>query len=97
MVSLVTFLGNVARMGPIGYAVAGIVAGIVSGNVTAKVFIQKLGTKGYPLNRDFFRTVDDHTYGLWSVEEEKRRLLGYDAYIVTQTDRYEPQSGSTTI
>ena len=89
-------LGLITRKGPMGAALAfGITGAWVAPHLAANM-VQIMGRKGHPLNRDFVKLTDDHTYGLWSLQEEKRRLLGHDAYIVTQTDRYEPQSGSTT-
>ena len=89
-------LGLLTRKGPVGAALAfGITGAWVAPHLAANV-IQIMGHKGHPLNRDFVKLTDEHTYGLWSLQEEKRRLLGHDAYVVTQTDRYEPQSGSTT-
>ena len=89
-------LGQLSRLGAAGAVAGAAVASIIGSVHMAENVVKFLGEKGYPLNRDFYRLADDHAYGLWSVEEEKRRLLGHDAYIITQTDRYQPDSGSTT-
>ena len=81
-----------AVAGPIGAAITAI---IVSVEVMEQV-IKLLSQKGLPLNRDWQRSIEEEVNGLFSIEDKKKRLLGIDSFIVTQTNTFEPESGSTT-
>ena len=82
--------------GPYGAFVVSAITAIATAPAVAVEIIKLLSEKGLPLNRDWVRLIEDEVNGLFSVEEKKRRLLGIDSYIVTQTDRYQPDSGSST-
>ena len=84
--------GAGAIAGPIGVAITAI---IVSVEVMEQV-IKVLSQKGLPLNRDWARSIEDEVNSLFSIEDKKKRLLGIDSFIVTQTNTFEPESGSTT-
>lgn len=82
--------------GPHGAAiVAGITAIFLLPEV-AEQMIKLFSQKGLPLNRDWEEIVEDQVNGLFNIEDKKKRLLGIDSYIVSQTDSYSPESGSTT-
>ena len=97
----VGFIGNkvlqmLSGAGPHGaLAVAAITAVITAPEVLREV-VHALSQKGLPLNRDWQRVIEDEVNGLFNIEEQKRRLLGIDAYVVTQTDRYTPDTGSNS-
>lgn len=82
--------------GPYGVAVLGALGVVMSTAAAAEGLIKHLSQKGLPLNRDWKRAVEDEMNSLFSIEEKKRRLLGKDVFIVTQQDRYQSDSGSTT-
>ena len=89
-------LRGIKGIGPYGGPiVAGIIAILAIPEVTAKI-IKILSQKGLPLNRDWKRIIEDEVNSLLSIEGKKKRLLGIDSYIVSQTNRYQPESGSTT-
>ena len=96
------FIGNsfvrmLSGAGPHGaLVVAAITAPFLIQKVSEEV-IKTLAQKGLPLNRDWRREIEEEVNGLFSIEDKKKRLLGIDSYIVTQTDRYQPDSGSQTV
>ena len=89
-------LKTLGGAGPYGAFVVSAITAIVTAPAVAAEIIKLLSEKGLPLNRDWVRLIEDEVNGLFNVEEKKRRLLGIDSYIVTQTDRYQPDSGSST-
>ena len=96
------YLGNAPaffpdnRMAQLGGNIfMGLVAGSAIYAVTSKV-IEELRKKGMPLNVDYFRDFENDSNALWSVEDKKRRLMGQDTYVITQVDKYQPESGATT-
>ena len=90
------FLQLLNRGGPKGKAIAAAIGAIVVTPELIQSIVRLLGQKGHPLNRDWERFIEDEANGLFSVESKKRRLLGLDGYVVTQTTGYEPESGSDT-
>ena len=90
------FLGIIGRGGPVLTAViAAITSAIAISELPTKI-IQVLSEKGHPANRDFKRAIEEEVNGLFNVDEKKKRLLGINSFIVSQTDRFQPESGSTT-
>ncbi len=92
--SMIKLLG---KAGPHGAAVVAAITAIVVAPEVIAEMIKVLSVKGLPLNDDWKRVVEEEVNGLFNTEEKKRRLLGIDSYIVTQQDRYQPDTGSTTI
>jgi len=89
-------LHMIMGFGPKGAAIVAAITAIAAAPKTAELIIQALSKKGLPLNADWHRTIEAEVNALFDIDEKKRRLLGQDAYVVTQTDRYEPGSGATT-
>ena len=91
-----TMLKMLGGSGPYGPAIIAAIGAIVTSAEVAKQLIRTLSEKGLPLNRDWERIIEDEMNSLFSIEEKKKRLLGLDGFVVTQTDRFQPDSGSTT-
>ena len=91
-----TVLQMLGKAGPYGAAVVAAISAIIVTPEIVKQIVALLAQKGGPLNRDWRRSIETEVNSLFSVEEKKRRLLGIDGFIVSQTGHYEPQSGSTS-
>lgn len=89
-------LGMLRGGGPYGVAAITAIGAIIATVGVGEKLIKHFSQKGLPLNRDWRRSIEDEVNGLFSVEDKKRRLLGKDSFIITQTDRFQPDSGSTT-
>lgn len=86
---------NILRMGgPHGAAIASAITAIVAAPHVLETIIKQLAQKGLPLNDDWRRAIEKEVDGLYDVQEKKKRLLGVDGFIVTQTNRYVPDSGA---
>ena len=97
----VQFIGNhvlsmLSGAGPYGALIATAITAIITAPEILKEVIHALSQKGLPLNRDWQRVIEDEVNGLFNIEDKKRRLLGIDSYVVTQTDRYSPDTGSNS-
>ena len=97
----VGYIGNhvfqmLSGVGPYGALAAAAITTIVTSPEVIKEIIHAVSQKGLPLNRDWQRLIEEEVNGLFNIEEKKRRLLGLDAYVVTQTDRYSPDIGSNS-
>ena len=91
-----TMLSMAAGAGPYGIAfIAAITAIVAAPEVVAKI-VKVLSQKGLPLNMDWKRVIEDEVNGIMTIEEKKRRLLGLDTFISTQSNRYQADSGSPT-
>ena len=82
--------------GPHGAAVVAAITAIISAPKVMETIIQTLSTKGMPFNADWHRLIETEVNALFDIEAKKRRLLGEDGFVVTQTDSYQPGSGATT-
>ena len=89
-------LKGIKGLGAYGGPISAAIVAILTAPEVAAQIIKILSQKGLPLNRDWKRIIEDEVNGLFNIEEKKKRLLGIDSFIVTQTDRFQPQSGSTT-
>ena len=85
-----------SKGGPYGAVVAAAIVAAISIPELAKEMILILSQKGLSLNEDWRRRIEDEQGGLWDIPEKKRRLLGRDAYVITQTDSYQPETGAQT-
>ena len=90
------FLGIIGRGGPIITAVIAAISSAIAVSELPTKIIQVLSEKGHPANRDFKRAIEEEVNGLFNVDEKKKRLLGINSFIVSQTDRFQPESGSTS-
>lgn len=95
------FVGNevlqlLGGTGPHGAAVVAAIAAIVVAPEVIAQMIQTLSQKGLPLNRDWERFISQEVNAFFNTEDKKKRLLGHDAFIVTQGSRYIPETGSYT-
>ena len=89
-------LKNMKGIGAYGGPIVAAIIAIIAAPEVAKTFIKVLSQKGLLLNRDWERIIENEINGLFNIEEKKKRLLGIDGFVITQTDRYQPESGSTT-
>ena len=87
---------NVMRgAGPYGFAVATAITMIISTPAVISAIVKVLGSKGGPLNRDWRRLIEDEVTGILSLEEQKRRDLGLDGYIVSPDVGFKPVDESS--
>ena len=77
--------------GPLGVAIIA----LISAPEVISQLVKLLGAKGMPFNRDWHRNIETEVNGLFSIEEKKKRLIGIDQYVITQTDHYQPDSGAS--
>ncbi len=91
-----TMLEMLGKPGPHGAAIVAAITAIITAPEVIAQIIKMLSTKGLPFNDDWRRGIEDEVNGLFSIEEKKKRLLGIDSFIVTQTDVFQPETGSTT-
>ena len=82
------------KAGPHGAIAAAVIGMIISSPEVAKQMLQFLSQKNLFLNKDWSRDIETEVLGFFTLEEKKRRLLGHDAYIGTQTAGYQPDTGS---
>ena len=83
--------------GPYGAAVIAAVAAIATAPEVVTAIIESLSNKGLPLNRDWKRLIENEVNSLLSPEDKKAFLLGHDAFISTQSARYNPGTGAYTV
>lgn len=83
-------LNTINGFGPHGKAVAGAIAGIVSAIPVIQQTIKNLGMKGGPINQDWKRVIEEEVTGIFTLEEQKRRDLGLDGYIVSPDIGFRP-------
>ena len=72
---------------------AAVLAALTAAPIVAKMgeqMIRFLSQKGHPLNRDWTRSIENEVKDIFSLEDEYRRILGIDRFVVTQQDRYDP-------
>lgn len=89
-------LGMLKGAGPYGIAITAAITAIAASIETAEKLIKHFSQKGWSLNNDWRRTLEEEVNALFDILDKKKRLLGIDAFIVTQTDRYQPETGATT-
>ena len=87
---------TLSGVGPYARPAFAAITAIMTSAEVSKEIIRVLSEKGLPLNRDWKRIIEEEVNALFDVEEKKKRLLGIDAYVVTQTDTFQPESGSST-
>ena len=83
-------LNLLSLAGPKGALLASAITIILSSPEVIKAFIKVFGRKGGPLNRDWRRLIENETTGFLSLEEQKRRDLGLDGFIVSPDVGYKP-------
>ena len=87
---------NVMRgAGPYGFAIATAITMIISSPAVGSAIVKVLGSKGGPMNRDWRRLIEDEVTGILSLEEQKRRDLGLDGYIVSPDVGFKPVDESS--
>ena len=87
---------NVMRgAGPYGFAIATAITMIISSPAVITAIVKVLGSKGGPMNRDWRRLIEDEVTGILSLEEQKRRDLGLDGYIVSPDVGFKPVDESS--
>lgn len=91
-----TLLDSLKGFGPHGTAIVAAITAIVTAPETVSRIINLISQKGLALNRDWYRAIEEEVNALFDAEEKKKRLLGIDSFIVTQQNRFQPESGSTT-
>ena len=89
-------LNMIRGVGPYGFLAVSALTTLMTVPQTLEGIIKTLSQKGYLLNADWRRAIEDEVNALMSIEDKKKRLMGFDQYVATQTDRYQPESGSTT-
>ena len=88
-------LNVLSRAGPYGFALAGAITTLISSPEVIKAIVKVLGGKGGPLNRDWRRLIEDEVTGILSLEQQKRRDLGLDGYIVSPDVGFKPVDESS--
>ena len=88
-------LNLMAMMGPKGALLASAITIILSSPEVIRAFIKVFGRKGGPINRDWRRLIEEETTGMLSLEEQKRRDLGLDGFIVSPDVGFKPVDESS--
>ena len=88
-------LNVLARAGPHGALLAGAITTAISTPEVIKAILKVFARKGGPLNRDWRRLIEDETTGILSLEEQERRDLGLDGYIVSPDVGFKPVDDSS--
>ena len=90
------FLNSLHRLGgPAGAALTTAITAIASAGPVIEQTIKTLGQKGGPLNQDWRRSIETETTGMFTLEEQKRRDLGLDGYIVSSDIGFQPISDTS--
>ena len=87
-------LSVLSRAGPHGAIAAAIIGMVIASPELAKQMLKFWSQKNLFLNRDWQRAIEDEVNGLFSLEEKRRRLMGLDAYIQTQSSGYQSDTGA---
>lgn len=90
-----TFMEVLGTAGPKGKAIAiGIGAIMVSAAVLPTI-IRALSRKGMPWNNDWHRNIETEAMaGLQNLDEQARRFVGLDSFVIAQTAGYKPIDGT---
>ena len=86
--------GLASKGGIIGSMAAIAITSALGAPKVANSMIQLITRKGSPFNMDYRRYMEQETNALWDIEDKKRRMMGLDAYIITQHDSYSPVDGT---
>jgi len=87
---------HIAKTGVWGSLIVATVTAVIATPKVIAEFVKLASQKGLPSNDDWHRSIETEVDALFDIEDKKRRLLGIDGYVVTQTDRYSPESGTVS-
>ena len=88
-------LNVLSRAGPQGFMLAGAITTLISSPEVVKAIVKVLGMKGGPLNMDWRRLIEDEVTGILSLEQQKRRDLGLDGFMVSPDVGFKPVDESS--